>query len=667
MTKRKGHEGMTEYKSEKASVYKSKGHKKKTAGSGKTVAYKGRGAGHGRRPSGRQRQRRNQLQKKRERLVYDLISSKNYRPMREREIAALLEVPKELRKELFQTLSVLEEEHKIERTRSGKYQKVRRKATETLSLKAKAREGLLRNRRDTGRSEQMLPPPKGTSVWELITETVRSYGIPVEFSPRQQRQAQISFKEVSEKDKEGRMDLTDQLTITIDGEDAKDMDDAVSLTRVGDAWVLGVHIADVSNYVQANSALDREAIRRGTSVYLCDRTIPMLPRELSNGICSLMEGEVRLTLSCLMTIDTAGDIVKSEIRESVIRSRHKMTYTEVNRILTEEDSDLMEKYADVVPMLFEMQKLSILLRTKREKRGAIEFDLPETKFRLDEDGTPLEIYPNEINAATRLIEDFMIVANEVVAKTYADLELPFLYRTHESPDEEKIETTLGTVRRYGFSAQKRQRVIRPREVQAILKAVQGSSMEDLLSGLLLRSMKQARYTTENIGHFGLAAKYYCHFTSPIRRYPDLQIHRIIKDHLRGRLNDRRIKEYRKALEDVAWKSSALERRSVEVERETNKMKMAEYAALHLGEAYTGVISGVTGWGIYIQLPNTLEGLIHVLSLQDDYYLYDEENKLLRGRETGKEYHLGQKLKVRIKAADPALHSIDFEQIEDMES
>ncbi|MEE0955703.1 MAG: ribonuclease R [Eubacterium sp.] len=619
-------------------------------------------------PGGR---RRNYIQKRREKLVLDLISSKNYRPMKEKEIADVLEIPKPLRKDLLHVLSVLEAQNLIEINSRGRYQRVRKygsyDAIERDRTGDSPSAGFSSQAREEGRKAVSLPMSleerRKNSAAEQITETIRAYGLPTQFTARELKQADNCRKPLNEKDFDGRLDLRGIAAITIDGDDSKDMDDAVSLNREGAYWNLGVHIADVSNYVQANSALDREALKRGTSVYLCDRVIPMLPKALSNGICSLVEGEDRLTLSCLMKIDRNGKIVDSKIRESVICSAHRMTYSVVNRILTEDVSELKKEYADIVPMLFEMKELSELLRKKRKERGAIDFDFPETKFRLDESGKPVEIYPNEVNAATKLIEDFMLAANETVAKTFFKKGAPFLYRTHEKPDRDKMENALAMVRKQGLPAEKNGQDITPAEVEKIIDLVRGTSNEALLSRLLLRSMKQACYTTECIGHFGLAAQYYCHFTSPIRRYPDLQIHRIIKDDLRGRLDDRKKADYNKRLDDVAWKSSALERRATEAERETNKMKMAEYALGHLGEEYDAVISGVTGWGFYVELPNTMEGLVHILTLTDDYYVFDEENCCLRGRKNGREFKLGQPVRVRLKSADIALKNIDFQLCE----
>lgn len=447
--------------------------------------------------------------------------------------------------------------------------------------------------------------------------------------------------------------------VTIDGEDAKDLDDAVSLTKEEDLYHLGVHIADVSNYVQYNSALDKEALKRGTSVYLADRVIPMLPKKLSNEICSLNAGEDRLALSCLMDIDKKGRVVSHRIVESVIHVKERMSYTDVKKILLQEDEELAKCYEELLPMFFQMKELSELLRNRRKKRGAIDFDFPESKLVLDERGKVIDIYPYEQNIATRLIEDFMLAANETVAEEYCMLGLPFVYRTHENPDMEKMETVLEMVHQAGIKVKKGKETITPKEVQKILKELEGMECEPFFARLILRSMKQAKYTVEDTGHFGLAAKYYCHFTSPIRRYPDLQIHRIIKETLRGKMTEAKIQHYRGILEEVARQSSAMERRAEEVERETIKMKKAEYMKQHIGEAFEGTVSGVTEWGFYVELDNTVEGLVHVNSLTDDYYTFDKDRYCLVGDMTGRAYRMGQRVKVWVENADENTKTVDF--------
>ena len=492
-----------------------------------------------------------------------------------------------------------------------------------------------------------------------VLSVVYARELPFEFPEKVLNQAERVRDEVSEADMAGRMDLRSVPMVTIDGEDAKDLDDAVSLSREGAIWHLGVHIADVSNYVQENSALDWEAKKRGTSVYLVDRVIPMLPHRLSNGICSLNEGCDRLALSCLMDIDEKGNVTGSQIVESVICVDRRMTYTSVKKILEDRDEIEREKYQELVPMFEEMQKLAGILREKRRKRGSIDFDFPETKMILDKRGKPVDIKPYDRNVATKIIEDFMLIANETVAQEYFWRELPFVYRTHDTPDPEKIQALAEFIRNFGYGLKGVQDEIHPKELQKLLARIADSPEEMLISRLTLRSMKQARYSTECTGHFGLAAKYYCHFTSPIRRYPDLQIHRIIKENLRGRMNPERIAHYEEILPEVAEHSSKTERRADEAERETEKMKKAEYMQEHIGEIYEGVISGITSWGMYVELPSTVEGLIHVSNLYDDRYYYQEESHEMVGVDTGTVYKLGQSIQVRVLGADKQTRTIDF--------
>lgn len=493
-----------------------------------------------------------------------------------------------------------------------------------------------------------------------IISLVRAYGLPEEFPERVMNQAERVAPQVSTADMAGRKDLRDMQMVTIDGEDAKDLDDAVSLTVEDGLYHLGVHIADVSNYVQEKSALDREALERGTSVYLVDRVIPMLPHRLSNGICSLNQGEDRLALSCLMTIDEKGNVVDHEIAETVICVDRRMTYTNVKKILLEEDSEVTEAYKEFVPMFKDMEKLAAILRNKRRKRGSIDFDFPETKVILDEQGKPVDIRPYERNVATKIIEDFMLVANETVAEDFFWREIPFVYRTHDNPDPEKIRKLSTFINNFGYSIHVGGDEVHPKELQKLLEKIDGSDEEPLISRLTLRSMKQARYTTECTGHFGLAANYYCHFTSPIRRYPDLQIHRIIKETLRGRMNENRMEHYNSILSGVAKQSSERERRADEAERETIKLKKVQYMEQFIGETFTGVISGVTEWGFYVELPNTVEGLVRVAALRDDFYQYYESTYELVGEVTNKRYKLGQTVEVRLVDADSFMRTIDFE-------
>ena len=499
-----------------------------------------------------------------------------------------------------------------------------------------------------------------------ILAIVKSFGIPSEFPEKVQKQAQRVPDHVLDADREGRLDLRHLQTVTIDGEDAKDLDDAISLSKEGGIYHLGVHIADVSNYVQYNSALDREALKRGTSVYLADRVVPMLPERLSNGICSLNQGQDRLALSCLMDINEKGKVVSHQIAETVINVDERMCYTDVKNILEDADEDAKKRYEALIPMFFMMKELSEIIRSSRHHRGSIDFDFPESKIILNAAGKAIDVKPYEANVATKIIEDFMLMANETVAQEYCTEEIPFVYRTHDNPDPEKVESLLTLLHNQGVKIQKAKEEITPKEIQQIVESIEGLPNEAMISRLVLRSMKQAKYTTECSGHFGLAAKYYCHFTSPIRRYPDLQIHRIIKDNLRGRLmREGRTEHYKEILDEVARQSSVCERRADEAERESDKLKKAEYMSYHLGEEFEGIISGVTGWGLYVELPNTVEGLVHVNTLRDDYYVFDQESYELRGEMTKKVYKLGDKVCVRVADADKMLKTVDFELVSDI--
>jgi len=639
---------------------------------GSAASHAGQNSGNHGGHAGHPRSRSSKLLKNRKTLLMDLVSSKNYEPMRLKDIAMLLQVPKAKRSELAEVMEILVKEGKIDVISDGRYQKSRGASTTTEKREKRDRrageQGRRgrddRFRRKNGKDGDTEKKPRIQTV--DIQAVVDAYQIPEEFPARVITQAEKCPEEVIPNDYNGRLDLKSWQMVTIDGEDAKDLDDAVSVTKAGDTWTLGVHIADVSNYVQENSALDREALKRGTSVYLPDRVIPMLPKRLSNGICSLNEGQERLALSCIMTINEKGRVIGHQIAETVIRVDRRMTYTAVNTILTEPEAhpELLEEYHELVPMFRQMQELSALIRSCRKKRGAIDFEFPESKVILDAEGTPVEIRPYPSNVATRMIEDFMLMANETVAEEYCTREIPFLYRTHDKPDGDRMEATLTLIREQGIKVEKRSHEITPGEVQKILTSIEGTPEEPLISRLLLRSMARAIYTPECSGHFGLAASYYCHFTSPIRRYPDLQIHRIIKDDLRGRLDKGgRIGKYSSILQHVAEQSSAMEQRAAEAEREAVKLKKAEYMLEHVGEEYDGVISGVTGWGFYVELQNTVEGLVHIMTLKDDYYNFDEENYRLVGEQHGRVFRLGEPVRVRVRNAEPANRTIDFTYVE----
>ena len=493
-----------------------------------------------------------------------------------------------------------------------------------------------------------------------ILSVIRRYELAVEFPEEVYAEIEHLGTEVAEADKKGREDLRDLLTITIDGADAKDLDDAVSLKRLGNGnFELGVHIADVSHYVRENTALDKEAYARGTSVYLVDRVIPMLPHKLSNGICSLNPHVDRLALSCLMEVNGRGEVVSHRILESVINSDYRMTYTAVREILEDGAPALLEQYAEILPMLEDMEELRQILGEKRRKRGSVNFDLPESKIILDENGKPIDIKPYEKSIATNMIEEFMLVCNETIAENSFWQEMPFMYRSHQEPDEDKLEKMEQFLRGFGYYLRKKDGEIHPRELQKVLQKAEETDEERIITRMVLRSMMQARYTAENGGHFGLAAKYYCHFTSPIRRYPDLEIHRMIKKMLHGELDEKASTYYRRKMPDWAKHCSKQERVAEDAERDTDALKKVEFMEDKVGQIYEGIISGVTNWGIYVELPNTIEGMVALSQMDDDYYEFDEKKMLVFGKRTKKSYRLGDKVIVSVAKVDRMMGTIDF--------
>lgn len=493
-----------------------------------------------------------------------------------------------------------------------------------------------------------------------ILSVIRRYELAVEFPEEVYAEIEHLGTEVAEADKKGREDLRDLLMITIDGADAKDLDDAVSLKRLGNGnFELGVHIADVSHYVRENTALDKEAYARGTSVYLVDRVIPMLPHKLSNGICSLNPHVDRLALSCLMEVNGRGEVVSHRILESVINSDYRMTYTAVREILEDGAPALLEQYAEILPMLEDMEELRQILGEKRRKRGSVNFDLPESKIILDENGKPIDIKPYEKSIATNMIEEFMLVCNETIAENSFWQEMPFMYRSHQEPDEDKLEKMEQFLRGFGYYLRKKDGEIHPRELQKVLQKAEETDEERIITRMVLRSMMQARYTAENGGHFGLAAKYYCHFTSPIRRYPDLEIHRMIKKMLHGELDEKASAYYRRKMPDWAKHCSKQERVAEDAERDTDALKKVEFMEDKVGQIYEGIISGVTNWGIYVELPNTIEGMVALSQMDDDYYEFDEKKMLVFGKRTKKSYRLGDKVLVSVAKVDRMMGTIDF--------
>lgn len=491
-----------------------------------------------------------------------------------------------------------------------------------------------------------------------ILSIVKSLDIPTEFPDDVKEEVKSIPQSVDASMIKDRLDYRHIRTVTIDGADAKDLDDAITLERDGDNYRLGVHIADVTHYVKEGSPIDVEALERSTSVYLVDRVIPMIPRQLSNGICSLNAQVDRLALSCIMTINPKGEVIDYNIAETVINVDERMTYSDVSTVLDGTDEALTSRYKDCVPMFEDMLSLAHILRKKRKERGSIDFNFPEAKVKLDEEGRPVDIYVYDRNEATKIIEEFMLLANEVVAEHHFWQEVPFVYRNHEEPDKDRLKALSRFIYNFGYHIKGKEDV-HPKAIQKLLIDVEGTNEETLISRLALRSMKQARYEVDCNGHFGLAAKYYSHFTSPIRRYPDLQIHRIIKEIIHGELTEQRIKRYRRLLPDITKQNSEYERRAEQAERETIKLKKVEYMERHLNEVFTGVISSVTKWGMYIELPNTIEGLVHVSAMKDDYYIYDEKSYNYIGERTGKVYSLGDLIDVRVDACNREERTIDF--------
>ena len=514
------------------------------------------------------------------------------------------------------------------------------------------------NRNPEGKVREILGHMNdpGIDILSIVTQLE----IPVDFSDEVYEQIDSYSDEVTEQDwNENRKDLRELQMVTIDGEDAKDLDDAVSLEILENGnYQLGVHIADVTHYVQEGSPLDKNAHERATSVYLLDRVIPMLPHKLSNGICSLNAKTERLALSCIMEINRKGTVVSHEICESVIYVDKRMSYNIVADILLNKDSEYIEENKEFIPMFQNMFALSKILRGKRTKRGAIEFDFAECKVVLDGEGKPIEIKPYVRNIATSIIEEFMLICNETVAEEYFWLDLPFVYRNHAEPDSQKMDKLSKFISNFGYTI--KGSAMHPKAIQDLLTKIENTDEEVIISRVILRSFQQARYSPNNEGHFGLAAKYYCHFTSPIRRYPDLQIHRIIKENLNGRLQDNRISRYKRTLPETTKHCSIAERRAEEAEREVNSLKKVEYMSDKVGQIFEGIISSVTSWGIFVELPNTVEGLIQIASLLDDYYEFDEKHLLLIGENTKNIYKLGDKIHVKLSRASIEERRLYFE-------
>lgn len=495
-----------------------------------------------------------------------------------------------------------------------------------------------------------------------ILSIIHKHGITVEFPGEVMEQANQVPDEINPSELENRRDLRDQTIVTIDGADAKDLDDAVTVTKLDNGnYKLGVHIADVTYYVKESSPIDEEAFDRGTSVYLVDRVIPMIPHRLSNGICSLNPQVDRLTLSCDMEITPSGEVVKHEIFQSVIKTAERMTYSDVNKILVDKDDELRSKYEPLVPMFEDMEKLAQILRAKREKRGAIDFDFKEAKVLVNEEGAPTEVVMRERSVAEKLIEEFMLAANETVAEHFHWMEVPFIYRIHEDPKEDKLMRFFEFITNFGLVVKGSANSIHPRALQEIIDDVQGKAEEMVVSTMMLRSMQQAKYDPESLGHFGLATEFYTHFTSPIRRYPDLIVHRLIRTYLiEGKVDQATRDKWGAQMGNIAQHTSSRERRAVDAERETDELKKAEYMEDKVGEEYDGIISSVTNFGLFVELPNTIEGLVHVSYMTDDYYRFDERQLAMIGERTANVYRIGDEITVRVVNVNKDERAIDFE-------
>ena len=495
-----------------------------------------------------------------------------------------------------------------------------------------------------------------------ILSIIYKHGLPLEFPEEVLQQAESIPDAIRPEELENRRDLRGETIVTIDGDDAKDLDDAVTVRRLPNGnYHLGVHIADVSYYVKEGTPIDREAYERGTSVYLVDRVIPMIPHRLSNGICSLNPRVDRLTISCEMEIDPHGNVVSYEIFPSVIRTAERMTYTAVNRILVDKDEELREKYRQLVPMFEEMAELADVLRKKRMERGAVDFDFKEAKILVDEEGHPTDVVIRERSVAERLIEEFMLAANETVAEHFHWLDVPFIYRIHEDPKEEKLQRFFEFITNFGLLVRGKANSVHPKALQAILNEVRGKPEEMVVSTVMLRSMQQAKYYPENLGHFGLATDFYTHFTSPIRRYPDLIVHRLIRTYLfEGKMDRATRARWKAMLPEIAEHASKMERRAVDAERETDDLKKTEFMEDKIGQVFTGIISSVTSFGLFVELPNTIEGLVHVSYMTDDYYRYDERQYALIGERTGNVFRIGDEITVRVIHVNKEERAVDFE-------
>ena len=492
---------------------------------------------------------------------------------------------------------------------------------------------------------------------------IKEYNLPSKFPEEVVKEAQSKGEEIDLKNSKNRVDLRDKIIFTIDGEDAKDLDDAVSVEKLQNGnYRLNVHIADVSNYVTQDSLLDKEAYIRGTSIYMLGRVIPMLPRELSNGICSLNQGKDRFTLSCSMEINSKGEVIDSKVYKGIIRVTRRMDYTSVQKIIDRSDNKVLEEYKEYIEEFDKMKELAEILKKRRLEKGYLNLDIPESKIELDIDGWAVNIKKYETYFSNEIIEQFMLTANETIAEKFYWLEAPFIYRVHENPDEDKIKEANKFLYNLNLKIKANKDNIHPKAFAQVLEEVKGKPEEKVVSNLLLRTLKLARYEDKNTGHFGIASKFYCHFTSPIRRYPDLFIHRIISEYLKDNYdvpsdftNENKIRA-----KDAAEKSSEREKIATQVEREAEKIKKAEYMEKHIGEEFEGVVSGITSFGMFVELDNTIEGLIRFDDIGNEYFIYDEDRKRLIGEKKKRTYNIGDIVRIRVKNSSKILRQIDFE-------
>lgn len=516
-----------------------------------------------------------------------------------------------------------------------------------------------KGRRAEGKVVEILGG-KGNSE-AMLQALVYQHGLRQEFPDKVLNAAENITEEIREEDLWGRKDLRDKITVTIDGASAKDLDDAVSVEKKENGnYVLGVHIADVSHFVKKGSPIDKEALKRGTSVYYIDKVIPMLPEKLSNGVCSLNPGVPRLTLSCEMEINPKGEVVSHSVFESIIKTTERLVYTDISDILENDDEELKKRYSHILSQLYMMEELAGILRKKRMNSGSIDFDLDEAFIEVDSEGTVLNIRPAERRTANRIIEEFMLKANETVSEHFFWLDLPFVYRVHEKPDAEKVMALKDFLWNLGYSLKGSPETIHPKALNNIIEGIKGDPHEQVVNTVILRAMSKARYSENPEGHFGLGFKYYSHFTSPIRRYPDLLIHRIIKEYLCGNWDESSEKYYKAFVPEAAKLSSEREAAAEKMEREAEKLKMAEYMSSHIGEEFDGIVSGVLSSGFFVEIGNLIEGFVRVSSLTDDYYVLEKNSYRFIGERTKKKYALGDRVRVMVAEADPEKREINFE-------